>query len=78
MKRKTIPKIEELIPDESKRKEVLERLYKGDAILGDGGIFTEMLQTFVNAALEGEIESRLDKGRAIGVSNRRNGNTYAS
>ena len=76
MKRKTIPKIEELIPDESKRKEVLERLYKGDAILGDGGIFTEMLQTFVNAALEGEIESSLDKGRAIGVSNRRNGHTH--
>ena len=76
MKRKTVPKIEELIPDESKRKEVLERLYKGDAILGDGGIFTEMLQTFVNAALEGEIESSLDKGRAIGVSNRRNGHTH--
>ena len=76
MKRKTVPKIEELIPDESKRKEVLERLYKGDAILGDGGIFTEMLQTFVNAALEGEIETSLDKGRAIGVSNRRNGHTH--
>jgi len=69
------PRIEELIPDEEKRKEVLSRLYKGDAILGDGGIFTEMLQTFVNAALEGEIDNSLKENPPSRPSNRRNGHT---
>ncbi len=27
---------------------------QGDRLLGDGGIFTEMLQKIVNTALEGE------------------------
>jgi len=56
-KKKRIRKsrMEDLIPDPQKREEVLSRLYKGDPILGDGGIFTDMLQAFVNAALEGEM-----------------------
>ena len=34
------PRMEELMPDEAKSKEVLSRLYKGDPILGDGGSIT--------------------------------------
>ncbi|MFW5706055.1 MAG: IS256 family transposase [Bacteroidota bacterium] len=66
--------MEELIPDESRRKEVLSRLYKGDPIIGDGGIFTELLQSMVNAALEGELDHNL-KEKLEGDNNRRNGHT---
>lgn len=71
-KKQRPPRIEELIPDESKRKEVLSRLYKGDPILGDGGIFTDMLQSMVNAALEGELDHNL-KEKPPSENNRRNG-----
>lgn len=67
-------RLEELIPDEQKRQEVISRLYKGDAILGDGGIFTDMLQSMVNAALEGELDEKFNQ-RPIGDTNRRNGHT---
>ncbi len=75
-KRKQRPRMEDLIPDEAKRKEVLSRLYKGDPILGDGGIFTDMLQAFVNAALEGEIDESLKDDKDQGDANRRNGHTH--
>ncbi|MDD4424959.1 MAG: transposase, partial [Mariniphaga sp.] len=68
------PRFEELIPDEQKRQEVISRLYKGDPILGDGGIFTDMLQSMVNAALEGELDEKLNH-RPLGDTNRRNGHT---
>jgi len=75
-KRKQKPRMEDLIPDEAKRKEVLSRLYKGDPILGDGGIFTDMLQAFVNAALEGELDESLKEDKGQGDTNRRNGHTH--
>lgn len=68
------PSIEELIPDEEKREEVLGRLYSGDAILGEGGIFTDLLQSMINAALEGEMDDQLGKRSPKGT-NRRNGHT---
>lgn len=68
--------MEDLIPDEAKRKEVLSRLYKGDPILGGGGIFTDMLQAFVNAALEGELDESLKEDKGQGDVNRRNGHTH--
>ncbi len=66
-------RLEELIPDEKKRKEVLDRLYKGEPILGEGGIFTDMLQAFVNAALEGEMDNHLKNNKGSKTGNRRNG-----
>lgn len=77
MKKKTRAKqarLEELIPDKSRREEIVSRLYKGDPIMGDGGIFTDMLQALVNAALEGEMDSNL-KEKAPNEGNRRNGHT---
>lgn len=62
-----------MIPDEPRRTEILGRLYQGDPLLGDGGIFTEMLQSFVNAALEGEVEHHLREEKSMGSVNRRNG-----
>jgi len=44
------PRLEDLIPNEEKRTKILSQLYKGDPLIGDGGIFTDMLQAMVNAA----------------------------
>lgn len=75
-KRERHPRLEELIPDPKKREQVLSRLYKGDPILGDGGIFTDMLQSFVNAALEGEMDHHLNEQGTTSQTNRRNGHTH--
>jgi len=72
-KTKQNERLEDLIPDEKKRKEVLDRLYKGEPILGEGGIFTDMLQTFVNAALEGEMDNHIEQSKVNKTPNRRNG-----
>lgn len=55
-------RMEDLIPDAEKRQMVLQRLYQGDALVGDGGIFTDLLQALVNAALEGELDGTLSEG----------------
>jgi putative transposase len=74
-KRTKRARMEDLIPDEQKRNEVVSRLYKGDPILGDGGIFTDLLQAIVNAALEGEIAHSIDQSAVSGLANRKNGHT---
>jgi putative transposase len=74
-KREKRPRLEDLIPDEEKRKEVISRLYSGDDIVGPGGIFTDMLQAMVNAALEGEMDYHLKDSKLKGNENRRNGHT---
>ena len=68
--------MEDLIPDENKRAEVISRLYQGDPIVGDGGIFTDMLQALVNAALEGEMDYTLHESKIVNNENRRNGHTH--
>jgi len=75
-KRKRHLRLEELIPDNDKRAEVISRLYKGDPIVGDGGIFTDMLQALVNAALEGEMDHHLSENKHTEKDNRRNGHTH--
>jgi putative transposase len=75
-KRNNRPRLEDLIPDENKRAEVMSRLYKGDPIVGEGGIFTDMLQAFVNAALEGEMDHTLIESKLVNNDNRRNGHTH--
>ena len=55
--------------------EAIHRMRQGDALLGEGGIFTEMLQNIVNSALEGELDHHLKEETSRGVSNRRNGHT---
>ncbi len=73
-RRKKGPSLEELIPDKARREEVVKRLYSGDDILGEGGIFTDMLQALVNAALDGEMDETLSNKGSTN-SNRRNGYT---
>jgi transposase-like protein len=77
-KREKRKRLEEIIPDDSIRNEMLSRLYKGDPILGEKGIFTNLLQSFVNAALEGEMDNFLEEAKDDSTDNRRNGHTSKS
>jgi len=72
-KRKTL---EDLIPDPEVRKRVNDQLYSGKPLFGEGSIFTEMLQSMVNTALEGEMDAHLKEGEDQDqeqTTNRRNG-----
>lgn len=71
-------RLDEIIPDDSIRNEMLSRLYKGDPILGEKGVFTNLLQSFVNAALEGEMDNFLQEAKDDITDNRRNGHTSKS
>ncbi len=71
--RKRADRLEDLIPDEFRRREIIRRLYKGDPLIGEQGIFNELLQALVNAALEGEIDVTLQGDESKIPGNRRNG-----
>lgn len=77
-KREKRQRLNEIIPDDSIRNEMLSRLYKGDPILGEKGVFTNLLQSFVNAALEGEMDNFLHEAKDDSTDNRRNGHTSKS
>jgi putative transposase len=70
------PRLVDLIPDEARRSEIVSRLYNGDPVVGDGGIFTDLLQALVNAALEGEMDYHLQEVKADNKDDRRNGHTH--
>ena len=70
------PRLVDLIPDEAKRTEIVSRLYNGDPVVGDGGIFTDLLQALVNAALEGEMDYHLQEVKSDNRDDRRNGHTH--
>lgn len=74
-KREKRLRLHEIIPDDGIRNEMLNRLYKGDPILGEKGVFTNLLQSFVNAALEGEMDNFLNESKSRNSENRRNGHT---
>jgi len=73
MKKKKRPTLEELIPDADYRKEIQEGLYSGKRWLGPDGVFTDLLQSFVDSALEGEMEVHMEQQHQDGIKNRRNG-----
>lgn len=68
-------KLEELIPDKERREEILRRMYQGDPIVGKKGIFTDLLQAMVNAAMEGEMDASMESSKQKDPNNRRNGHT---
>jgi putative transposase len=72
-KREKRLRLNEIIPDDGIRNEMLNRLYQGDPILGEKGVFTNLLQSFVNAALEGEMDNFLNESKSRNPENRRNG-----
>jgi len=57
------------------KEEVLPRLQKGGNLGGVNGIFSDLMQRFVNAALEGEVNHQIKEDTAKGIKNRRNGYT---
>ena len=70
------PRLVDLIPDEARRSDIVSRLYNGDPVVGDGGIFTDLLQALVNAALEGEMDYHLKESKSENKDDRRNGHIH--
>lgn len=65
------PRMEDLIPDPELRARVTKQLYGDEPLFGKGSVFSEMLQSMVNAALEGELDAHLRDDSED--KNRRNG-----
>lgn len=73
MKKKRRPRMSDLVADETLRAQFTEALYSKKPLLSEeGGIFTDLLQAFVNASLEGELDYHLSDKEP---GNRRNGYT---
>lgn len=72
-KRKKVASLSDLIPDPEQRKKIQEGLTSGKPISGEGGVFTELLQSIVDACLDGEMTVHLDESKAKEELNRRNG-----
>lgn len=60
---------------ETFKKEAIAGMYAGKPLNGDKGIFAPLLKHFLEAALEGELQSHLQQEKASGLSNRKNGKT---
>jgi len=50
-----------------------EQFKSGTPLFGKDGAFHRVLEDFLNAAMEGEMDSHLQSGKTSGSSNRRNG-----
>lgn len=64
-------KLEEIIPNEKIREKFIEQLYKKEDLYSEGSIFRDLLQGFVNSALNGELEAHLEEKQP--KTNRKNG-----
>ena len=73
MKKDKRPRLSDIIPDEKYRKEIEKGLLSGKNWLGPDGVFSTLLQSVVDASLEGEMDYHLQEQRAQGKENRRNG-----
>lgn len=68
------PRLSDIIPDEKYRKTIEQGLLEGKPWIGPEGVFQELLQSVVDAALEGEMDHHMDEEKARDVNiNRRNG-----
>jgi len=67
-------RLSDIIPDEKYRNKIEKGLLSGQNLLGKDGVFSELLQSVVDAALEGEMDYHLEKEPEEGEEkNRRNG-----
>lgn len=73
MKNKKRPRLSDIIPDEKYRKEIEEGLLSGKPWIGADGVFSTLLQSIVDASLEGELDHHLSNENESGEKNRRNG-----
>jgi transposase-like protein len=60
---------------EAFKKQAIEGMYAGKPLNGEKGIFAPLLKHFLEAALEGELQSHLQEEKASGTTNRKNGKT---
>jgi putative transposase len=67
-------KKEEQFNLEEIKKKALEQFRSGKSLYGKDGAFAPMLKSFLEAALEGELDSHLDEAERKG-GNRKNGKT---
>jgi transposase-like protein len=73
MKRSKTPRLKDIIANDAYREKIQTGLINGDKWLGPNGLFSELLQSIVNAALEGELDTHLQEQATQGIKNRRNG-----
>ena len=55
------------------KKEAIKGMYEGKPLNGEKGIFAPLLKHFLEAALQGEMDSHLQESKLQGEPNRRNG-----
>lgn len=75
MAKKKTKTLEELFPDAELREPIKQQLYSRGPLLGEGSVFSEMLQAMVNASLDGEMQHFQEEQKAAEEDNRRNGYT---
>lgn len=68
---KKAPSFENLVPDAELREKMKEHLYSGQALFGEGSIFSDLLQAAVNGMLNGEMNDFLEEERAKDKANSR-------
>jgi transposase-like protein len=73
MKRNKTPRLKDIIPNDVYREMIESGLQQGSRWLGPNGIFSELLQSKVNAALESEMDAHIEEESSRGIGNRRNG-----
>jgi putative transposase len=73
MRKSKTPRLIDIIPNDEYREKIEKGLLSGGRWLGPNGIFSDLLQSIVNAALEGELDGHIQSEAAEGLSNRRNG-----
>lgn len=69
------PRLEDLLSDPEQLRQMHEQLYSRKPLLEQGSPFAQLLQTMVNAALDGEVLGHVAETRAQGEENKRNGYT---
>lgn len=72
-KQKKRPTLSDIIPDEKYRKEIEQGLLSGKEWLGPNGVFSGLLQSVVDAAMDGELAHHLNSEKEKEEKNRRNG-----
>lgn len=55
------------------QRQAIEKLKKGQSLMGSEGIVTPLIKQIIEASLEGEMEAHLESCTDSGTSNRRNG-----
>lgn len=74
-KKKEARHLDDLMRDPDQLNKMKKHLYSKRPLLEEGGGFAELLQSMVNATLEGEADAHLEDSRFRGKSNKRNGYT---